>query len=137
MKIKDFNWYYFFDLFYIIFSQDNGRIYLIKVAEKSCKLIITSATKADEGIWRGVVTLLFRRNARMEHHNSNVTVVVQGKHSILKLIRIYTIKIITPFKIICLKISNHIFYSRTRHRRTRKKRSFWRPGELSECSNYD
>ena len=58
-------------------SVDNGRIFLIKTSDTSCKLIITSAKKADEGIWRGIVTLAFRRNA-LAHHNSNVSVIIQG-----------------------------------------------------------
>ena len=57
---------------------ENERILVMKYGEKSCKLIITSAAKTDEGTWRGVVTLAFRRNA-LQHHNYNVSILVQGK----------------------------------------------------------
>ena len=60
------------------FSAENERILVMKYGEKSCKLIITSVAKTDEGIWRGVVTLAFRRNA-LQHHNYNVSILVQGK----------------------------------------------------------
>ena len=55
------------------FSAENERILVMKYGEKSCKLIITSVAKTDEGIWRGVVTLAFRRNA-LQHHNYNVSI---------------------------------------------------------------
>ena len=60
------------------FSAENERILVMKYGEKSCKLIITSVAKTDEGIWRGVVTLAFRRNA-LQHHNYNVSILVQGE----------------------------------------------------------
>ena len=59
-------------------SVENERILVMKYGEKSCKLIITSVAKTDKGIWRGVVTLAFRRNA-LQHHNYNVSILVQGE----------------------------------------------------------
>ena len=61
-----------------LFSIEGGRINLVKIDDHTCKVRVAAATKADAGVWRGIITLAFRR-AHLGHYHTNVTVTVDGK----------------------------------------------------------
>ena len=61
------------------FSVEDGRIQLFKVDENTCKVGISQASRDDAGLWRGVIATSFRKVVKeYEHHNTNVTIIVNG-----------------------------------------------------------
>ena len=64
---------------FLHFSAEDGRIQLFKIDENTCNVVISRASKEDAGLWRGVISTSFRKVVKeYEHHNTNVTIIING-----------------------------------------------------------
>ena len=64
---------------FLHFSAEDGRIQLFKIDENTCNVVISQASKKDAGLWRGVIATSFRKVVKeYEHHNTNVTIIING-----------------------------------------------------------